>query len=598
MKRTTNNVSYYTRSNKKPRLSETSPAEIMVSASHLHNFMINDCLVDWLKFRGRSGTRYSPAYSQQTGFNEFIMNRGVEFETELIKYIDSNVIPVVSVSDYITDESCAKTIELMHMGTPIIHSAPVKNMKTHTQGVIDLLVRSDYLCQLINEPPLLKNEVDVRSPILNKNYHYVVIDIKFSTLPLRSDGIHLLNSGHYLAYKAQTYIYNEAVGRIQGYTPPYTFIMGRRWRYIKKDIKHKNHTCLDRLGKISFNEIDSDIPLKVREGVDWVRNVKLNGQKWSVTPPSRKELYPNMCIDSGIWNMEKERIANSIDEITNIWYLGTKHRNKGLLKNIKSWRDKRCTTKNLDFGGTRSHIVDKIMSINRQKIDTIRPNIITGDTADWRDSSNEIFVDFETLSDIFSDFKDLPNQKSTDMIFMIGVGWEEKGKWKYTNYICNEATKQEEYRIMDEFMKLIRRRGNPKIRYWYAESNFWKTSESKQFDSVNSFEKTHISKYWKLNNKWTDLYNLFQKEPIVLKGCFKFGLKSIARAMREHGMIKTSIESICDSGMAAMINAAKCYKQSSNPANSEIMLDIAKYNEFDCKVLWEIINYLRKNHQS
>jgi hypothetical protein len=28
------------------------------------------------------------------------------------------------------------------------------------------------------------------------------------------------------------------------------------------------------------------------------------------------------------------------------------------------------------------------------------------------------------------------------------------------------------------------------------------------------------------------------------------------------------------------------------------MLDIAKYNEFDCKVLWEIINYLRKNHQS
>ena len=159
-----------------------------------------------------------------------------------------------------------------------------------------------------------------------------------------------------------------------------------------------------------------------------------------------------------------------------------------------------------------------------------------------------------------------------------------------------------EYRIMDEFSDFVGQRNNPKIRYWYAESNFWNKSECRQFDRAHNDEdvdrKDHISADWKLSHCWTDLYNLFQQEPIVLKGCFKFGLKPIAKAMKEHGMIKTSIVSNCDSGMSAMINAAKCYNTSTHPATCETMLDIVKYNEFDCKVLWEILNYLRANHQA
>jgi hypothetical protein len=563
--------------------------------------MINDCLVDWLKSRSRPGTRLSPMYNQNN-FTEFIMKKGIEFEKELIKYIDTQIIPVVTVDNYITDASCEKTIELMKRGVPLIHSAPVKNNKNNTQGIIDLLVRSDFINKLIEDPSLTPEEIDNGSPKLGHNFHYVVIDIKFSTLPLRADGIHILNSGHYPAYKAQAYIYNEAISKIQGYTSPFAFIMGRRWRYTKKDVTNHNYTCLNKLGRISYNTVDRDIPDKVTKAIKWVRDLKLYGSEWSVNPPSRPELYPNMCIDSGIWNSEKERIAQSIGEITNVWYLGVKNRNKGLLNDIKSWKDKRCTTKNLEFGGSRAPVVDRIMSINRQNKEKIWPTVIKGDTADWRNDSNEIFVDFETLSDIFSDFNDLPNQKSTDMIFMIGVGWEENGKWNYKNYTCNKATHEEEYRIMDEFSDFVRRRNNPKIRYWYAESNFWNKSECRQFDIAHENgdidRKDHISDEWKISSNWTDLYNLFQHEPIVIKNCFKFGLKHIAKAMKNHGMIKTSIVSHCDSGMSAMINAATCYKNSTHPATCETMLDIAKYNEFDCKVLWEILSYLRKNHQA
>lgn len=591
---------YYNTRSKKARVAP--PVAIMVSASHLHNYMIDDCLVDWLKLRSRPGTRRSPAYGQKTGFTEFIMNRGIEFESELIKHINANILPITTVSNYITDESCAKTIELMEQGIPLIHSAPVKNTITNTQGIIDLLARSDFINKLIEQPPLSEEEVSHGSPKLGHGYHYVVIDIKFSTLPLRADGIHILNSAHYPAYKAQTYIYNEAVGNIQGYTPPMTFIMGRRWRYTKKDVNHHSYKCLDRLGRISYDGVDKDIPAKVEKAIEWVREVRAHGSEWTVNPPSRRELYPNMCVDSGTWNVEKERIATSIGEITSVWYLGTKHRNKGLLADIKSWRDTRCTTKNLEFGGTRAPVVDRIMSINRQTKDNIWPAVIKGDTAEWRDGTNEIFVDFETLSDIFSDFNDLPNQKSTDIIFMIGVGWDEGGKWNYKNFTCNEPTQEEEFRIMDQFTDMVRQRGNPKIRYWCAESNFWNKAECRQFDLAHEDEdvdrKDHISDDWNLSTQWTDLYNLFQQEPIVLRGCFKFGLKPIAKAMRGHGMIKTSIESQCDSGMTAMINAANCYKTSTHPATCETMLDIAKYNEFDCKVLWEILSYLRANHQA
>ena len=98
------------------------------------------------------------------------------------------------------------------------------------------------LHKIVDECPLTIEEQTISSPLLKQDYHYVVIDIKFSTLPLRADGKHLLNSDKYPAYKAQCLIYRDAVGLIQGYTSQYAFILGRRWKYTQKDVKHTNFT--------------------------------------------------------------------------------------------------------------------------------------------------------------------------------------------------------------------------------------------------------------------------------------------------------------------------------------------------------------------
>ena len=104
-----------------------------------------------------------------------------------------------------------------------------------------------------------------------------------------------------------------------------------------------------------------------------------------------------------------------------------------------------------------------------------------------------------------------------------------------------------------------------------------------------------ISDTWAIDN-WADLCQLFRTEPIVVKGSLKFGLKDVAKAMRSHGMITTSLDSECDSGMLAQTRAWDTYKTDDDPASSKTMADIVKYNQFDCQVLADMLSYLRIHH--
>ena len=60
-------------------------------------------------------------------------------------------------------------------------------------------------------------------------------------------------------------------------------------------------------------------------------------------------------------------------------------------------------------------------------------------------------------------------------------------------------------------------------------------------------------------------------------------------------MISTSLDTNCTSGMIAMLNAWKYYKTTNERRDETIMNDIILYNQFDCKVLYEILEYMRIN---
>jgi hypothetical protein len=608
MKRRNSAVAYSTRSKKQKLWEFPLPSRNIcveyIPATKTRNFILNDSLVDWLKLHDNKRTpkrnnkrTHTNMQHTECDFTRFIMKKGIDFEKKLVEYINKKILSITTVGEKITDETCNKTIELMKAGTEIIHSAPVRNKKNKTHGIIDLLVRSDILHRIVDECPLTTEEQIISSPALGHDFHYVVIDIKFSTLPLKSDGRHILNSGSYPAYKSQCLIYTDAVGIIQGYTSQYAFILGRRWKYTRKNIKYNNSSCLNKLGVIDYKKIDNSYLKRTKAALRWIRDNNKYGHQWSVIPPSRKELYPNMCYDSGKWQQRKEKIADEIGEITTLWYCGLKNRIIGMEKGIDNWRNPECTSLTIGFKkGPRASIIDKILDINRQDIDKIRPKKIKSNIFEWKNECNELFVDFETLSDIFSKMDKLPTQKNTDMIFMIGVWYKYRKKWTYKRFTCKKATYEEEFRIMNEFSIFINNQDKPKLWYWFAEQMFWIRAKKRQFDLTTDEHTKNIISNWVVN-EWTDMCKLFKDEPIIIKDCFKFGLKPIAKAMNKHNLISTKLDSECVSGMTAMINAWKCYKDSPDPVNCNIMKDIAKYNKFDVSVLEDILKYLRKNHK-
>lgn len=576
-------ISKFTRSKKRKLLNGLNDGKPFIKPTELFPYILNDSFIYTLKDKNVEKCNINE-------FDKFIMNKGIEFENEVVNYIKTK-FPVSFVSDKITDETCSKTIEFIKKGVPIIHSAPFVDNKNKTRGIIDLLVRSDYLDKIILTPPISNEYVEINAPNIESKFHYVVIDIKFSTIPLRSDGIHILNTGKYKAYKSQCYIYNNAVGNIQGYTPRYSFILGRRWKYSKNGDKFRGESCVEKLGIIDYLDKDLNIIKITNDAIKWIRNYKKYGDILY-----ENELYPNMCNNSGVYNRQKLRIAEKNGEITRIWRCSKNNRDIALNNNIHSWKDEKCKSNIIGIKGKNSKIIDNIMDINRQNIVNIKPQYIKTDIFDWKKTDNEIFVDFETISDIFLPFN-LPEQKIMNIVFMIGVWYKsENNIWKYKSFISKSLNYDDEYENTNNFVLFVKKLNNPKIWYWHAEETFWNRLKNSQLQNLKDDKKIdNIKNNWNLNN-WCDMCKIFKTEPITIKDCYKFGLKEVSSAMRKHSFINTSIDSNCDSGMTAMLNAYKCYKKDIDVSKNKDMLDIAKYNEFDVKVLYEILTYLRENH--
>ena len=101
-----------------------------------------------------------------------------------------------------------------------------------------------------------------------------------------------------------------------------------------------------------------------------------------------------------------------------------------------------------------------------------------------------------------------------------------------------------------------------------------------------------LLKLWDEYFAWVDMCDIFVKTPIVVRGAVTFKLKDIAKAMFSLNLITTTWTSDINSGFAAMQSAAEYYRNK----NSNVMNDIEEYNMVDCKVMWDIVKYLRLNN--
>jgi hypothetical protein len=135
---------------------------------------------------------------------------------------------------------------------------------------------------------------------------------------------------------------------------------------------------------------------------------------------------------------------------------------------------------------------------------------------------------------------------------------------------------------------------DPHVFHWAPHEEL---SLTKAFDAAR---KRHPDNDWP-EPTWYDFLNkVVKKEPVTVKGAYAFGLKAIANAMAKNGLIATNWGSSKIDGMGAMIGGWWCDDDAEERGCSmreiDLMHDIREYNEVDCRVMWEAIDYLRKHH--
>lgn len=585
----------------------------MISASATRNFFLNDPLIDWLKeynitsihdvpVQKKGNHTGSVKYEIDDPFTKFIMNQGNVFEEKLIDIIKKNhsVIKVAESYESRNVSLFNKTIDLMKQGKPLIYQGILHNYKNKTYGAPDLLVRSDYVNKFIGYD--LYNDKS-GSPKLNVDWHYVIVDIKHSMITLNSDGIHIRNQDSIPAYKGQLLVYTQALNEIQGTNTMKAFILGKKYEYESKKVKYEINDLLNKMGTIDYNDFDKVYVSKLDEALKWITNMRKEGNNWKLLPiPSKDELFPNMKNDrDGALGKVKRELADEIHEITSVTYCGIDKRKTAFSNGIYGWDDNKCTSKNLGFSdGKIAKRVDSILNMNRQTEVLVKPLKIAYSDLPWRtrkDNEMEFFIDYETMNSNFGriNVEKTVEYENFNFIFMIGIGFTNKNnEWEYKSFISEEKTKVSEKIMLDNFWNFI----NAKLKeYEKEESIFIHWSQAEKI-AYGKSKGRHLNLPEK---KLLDLYEVFINEPITVKGALDYSLKSITKAMYKHNLITTiwNYSSPCANGLNAMLLAHKCYDIKENGklvSEMVTMKDIEKYNEIDCKSMWDILKYLRTNH--
>lgn len=584
-----------------------------VSASRTRNYALKDPILDWLELYGEShGYTRDSKEGTEFNFSSFIMNKGHQFESHVVNLLKSRF-----GQDFVTigqghDDSSSidkfhETLEAMKQGVPIIYQGVLHNSRDKTFGSPDLIVRSDWLENLVNTSPILPDEVNIGCKF-SKNHHYRIVDVKFTTLRLYASHDRIQNYSSTPAYKAQLAVYNEALGLAQGVLPPEAYILGRGWKNASGMITGRfSNDAFDKLGSIDYFGEDREYVYTAQRAVEWIRRLQKYGHKWSPESaragnlPSVPELYPNMSNSEDFpFHYAKKKIAEAIDEITRVWYCGVSNR-----EYAHSLGKYRLSDVSVDDLNVRTHTQDVIASIldrNSQSTNFIvtqraelSTDIISNDLNGWQteEENNDMYVDFETVSNVNDDFSTFPKMGGTEMIWMIGCGFRdtETKEWKFVNFVADCLVPSEEYRIISEWLNfMMEHTNNPRVFHWSAAEKMFL---ARALDQHRELRKPNID--------FVDMHGIFVKEPLTIKGAYDFKLKNIAKAFKKWGFIDTEWPNSYVDGIGSSVAAWKCddwSRKTSKPLKDyQIIKEVEEYNEVDCKAIYEIVHFLRKNLQ-
>jgi predicted RecB family nuclease len=553
------------------------PDNTWITASSTRNYMLDDPIIDFLKERTVKRQRSSSEGSDT--FLSRVFDNGNKFEQKIVERIKL-LVPAkdfVEIAKSYEARSLQKynlTIKAINSGIPIIYQPVLWNHTNKTFGCADLLIRSDYAVKLFPSYPSSNAE-----PV------YEVYDIKWSSIKLRASSDYMVNEISVKPYKAQIWIYTDALNKIQENQSTRGFVIGKNYireRSVNKVLLTENYLDpFEKLGIIDFSsQVEQENIEKTVEAIEWLKEIKTNNNL-CVDPPNDPRLYPNMknTFDSEYHTVKKD-LANKNKEITLLYSVGKRSRDLALSQGIERWDDPNINSAVLGINqkSKLASLIDGIIDIN--KLDN-QENITyakLSNFGNWKTSKVKCYVDIETIGKtVYS----LDIERS-NFIFMIGLGVQIGSKWEFNVFTAKTLDSGEEQRIIKEFNLCMNQ-----IQEKYSSSKLIPVFH------WSNYENTNLRPYVNISDKFEffDMCKWFKDDEICVKGAFDFKLKSVTRALHKAGLTEISWDDSVSGGLDAMNQAYIYYK--SNLTDKKIIQDIEYYNQIDCRSMAEIHNILQ-----
>jgi len=584
-----------------------------VSAGATRNWCRRNELIDWLDLygieRGFVPDVMRAGYDERLDFGRWVSEQGQRFEEAVLAHLATQValtrIPG-DRTDARSPRAALETWRAMERGDQAIAQGVLRDPQARMYGKVDLILRSDLLDRMCADAFGEDDDPSAPAPALKgAPWHYRIVDVKFTTLGLLKDGS--ISTASDLSTCAQVWAYNAALGRLQGLVPPYAYVVGRAW----KQGQERGDVCWERLGRVARDAFlkgrDMTLGDAVAEAAGWVRRVRAEGASWNVLPaPTVPELWPNMREgEDGQWHKAKVELARELGEITLLRTVNVGHRQTAHGAGITRWDDTRVSAASLGLTGPReSEILDAILEVHRDGGAAIRPERIAADEGRWRERAPlELYVDFETVNDLDDDFTSFPRRGGTPLIFQIGCGRFDEGAWTFSQFTARDLTIAAEGEMIDEWIAHLERLAKEAGLGSASEARLfhWSAAETVMLDAAyNSARERHPERSWPELGWYDVLRNVVQAEPVVIRGSMGFGLKAVARAFHQHGLISTEWGEGLADGTGAMagawLAAAEARGSGIRLTDVPLMREIDRYNEIDCRVMAEVLDHLRREH--
>ena len=570
--------------------------DLWVPATAGRNLITGDAAADWLD---RHGERFGYApdeADERYDLGLFLRHQAARFETAVTDHLRIEqrlrLVHIAEDGGDARDIAAAEaTVDAMADQADCVVQAVLWNPQHLTYGIVDLLIRADIANRLFGPGT---TEPGVKAAGIGGGRHYICVDIKYTTLRLLADGS-LSNGGSFPAYKQQLHIYNRALGRIQGHLPARMFLLARGWTQNKQ----RGTDSMDRLGPVEADETVDGVRLS--EWADrtgrWIRRVRAEGHEWNLLPPT----VPELAADAGSrhleWGPTLRRVAEQARDLTVLYHVGAARRDSANRAGMVRWDDPAVTSSRLGVTGKHARRLDELLATNRSiHKPAVRPAHVRADRHEWGTQTGpEFYVDFETVNDLADPLDQYPQRGGQPMIFMIGCGHAEDGEWQYQAFTADQLNKASEARIVEAWQQhMADTAGGPAtVFHWTGAEPSAYAAARRRHDNPPEWE----------DPGWYDFHSrVMAAEPVTIRGAHSFALKTVTTALWRLGLIGTAWPQHGPSGgQEAMCGAWWCQQQTDDGhanrlSDVALMNDIRRYNETDCRAIYDIVSYLRDNH--